>query len=94
MRPLSWSPSFQRALRRYLRRHPDAQAEISEALRCLAENPFSPALDTHKLRGKLTGLWACSVAYDCRIVFDFVNDPLSKKEVILLTDLGSHEDVY
>ena len=46
--------------------------DIAEALRLLAANPFAPQLETHKLKGKLSGTWACSAGYDLRIVFDFV----------------------
>jgi mRNA-degrading endonuclease YafQ of YafQ-DinJ toxin-antitoxin module len=60
----------------------------------LAEDPFTPALDTHKLKGVLEGLWACSAAYDCRIVFEFVQSPDRQEEVILLVDIGTHDQVY
>jgi mRNA-degrading endonuclease YafQ of YafQ-DinJ toxin-antitoxin module len=55
----------------------------------LTKNPFHPALRTHKLVGKLEGLWAFSVAYDCRVVFRFMNG-----DEVLLVDIGSHEEVY
>jgi addiction module RelE/StbE family toxin len=54
-----------------------------------SENPFDPRLRTHKLTGKLEGLWACSVTYDFRIIFRF----LSKDEVLLI-DIGGHDEVY
>jgi len=63
-------------------------------LKSLAENSFEPSLQTHKLKGQLTGSWACSVAYDCRIVFDFVENPESRDEEILLIDIDSHDEVY
>lgn len=62
----------------------------------LAENPFDLSLKTHKLRGQLEGLWACWVEYDCRIVFTFEldSDPQVKGEMIVLVDLGTHDEVY
>jgi mRNA-degrading endonuclease YafQ of YafQ-DinJ toxin-antitoxin module len=60
----------------------------------LAENSFEPLLQTHKLKGQLAGSWACSVEYDCRIVFNFVENPESGDEEILLLDIGSHDEVY
>lgn len=94
MRVISWSPSFSRAYRRYIQRHPTDQERIEKTLRQLAENPFSPNLDTHKLKGVLSGLWACSAAYDCRIVFEFMRSENSEEEVLLLVDIGTHDDVY
>jgi len=49
-------------------------------------------VDTHRLRGELAGFWACSVAYDCRIVFDFVGS--QENPVLLLIDIGTHDEVY
>jgi len=60
----------------------------------LTRDPFQPNLRTHKLSGKLKGLWACWVEYDCRIIFTFDNDPDSNKEMIILIDLGMHDEVY
>jgi mRNA-degrading endonuclease YafQ of YafQ-DinJ toxin-antitoxin module len=59
MRFFSWSPSFNRAYRRYAQKHPQARADIEDTIRKLIEDPFSPSLDTHKLKGDLAGLWAC-----------------------------------
>jgi mRNA-degrading endonuclease YafQ of YafQ-DinJ toxin-antitoxin module len=55
----------------------------------LSKNPFHPALRTHKLVGKLEGLWAFSVTYDCRVVFRFMNG-----DEVLLVDIGGHGEVY
>ena len=92
MRTLSWSSHFRRAFRRVVRRHPELRPKILSVLRQLVSDPFVPSLDTHKLRGTLSGLWACSVAYDCRVVFDFLES--GEGEVILLIDLGTHDEVY
>ena len=51
-------------------------------------------LKTHKLHGKLSGLWACEVEYDCRIVFTFENEPETGKAFIVLADIGKHDEVY
>ena len=51
-------------------------------------------LASHKLSGQLRGLWACSVGFDCRIVYELVRDPGDGDETVLLIDIGSHDDVY
>jgi mRNA interferase YafQ len=60
----------------------------------LINEPFAPQLETHKLKGKLSGAWACSVGYDLRIVFDFVKSEGKQEEDIFLMDLGTHDEVY
>ena len=57
-------------------------------------NPFAPQLETHKLKGKLSGSWACSAGYDLRIVFDFVKSEKSNTDDILLLAIGTHDEVY
>jgi len=94
MKMLVLSSSFKRGFKRLIRRRPDLQARIEGRLVLLAADPFDPLLQTHKLKGKLAGAWACSVEYDCRIVFNFVENPESGEEEILLIDVGSHDEVY
>ena len=53
------------------------------------EKPFNPKLRTHKLTGRLEGLWAFSVSYDHRVIFKFL-----KEDEILLIDIGTHDEVY
>lgn len=77
-----------------MRRRPELQQRIEERLRLLASAPFDPILKTHKLKGQLSGAWACTVEYDCRIVFSFIENPESGEEEILLIDIGTHDEVY
>ena len=65
-----------------------------EILELLSKEPFAPSLKSHKLAGKLDGLWSCSVAYDYRIIFAFRKDTTTEKDLIVLVDIGSHDDVY
>ncbi|MEG4395917.1 plasmid stabilization protein [Microcoleus sp. BROC3] len=60
----------------------------------MAANSFESSLQTHKLKRQLAGSWACSVEYDCRIVFNFVENPESGDEELLLLEIGSHDEVY
>jgi len=94
MRRLVWDTSFRRAFKRVTRRNPLLQERILDVLEALAENPFDPGLKTHKLRGQLEGLWACWVECDCWIVFAFEPDPAGGDDLIVLIDIGSHDEVY
>ena len=55
---------------------------------------MNPKLETHKLKGKLSGTWACSVGYDLRIVFDFVREKDKKEDDIFLIEIGTHDEIY
>ena len=94
MRKLAWDTSFRRAFKRHTRNNPTLQNRIFQVLDRLAEDPFYPTLKTHKLSGQLEGLWACWVEYDCRIVFAFEPDPDTGEDMIVLIDLGTHDEVY
>ncbi len=39
-------------------------------------------------------MWAAWVEYDCRVVFAFEPDPEGTEDLIVLVDIGSHEEVY
>jgi mRNA-degrading endonuclease YafQ of YafQ-DinJ toxin-antitoxin module len=60
----------------------------------LLEDPFVLQLETHKLKGKLSGSWACSAGYDLRIVFDFVKAEKGDDNDIFLLSIGTHDEVY
>ena len=94
MRTLIWSKSFTRAFKRTIKKHPSRFNDIEETLRLLVNDPFTPQLETHKLKGKLLDSWACSVGYDLRIIFDFVKGETQKDEDIFLIGIGTHDEVY
>lgn len=85
---------FHRASRRLIGKNPALQPQIETTLRRLAENPHDARLKTHHLSGRLAGLHACSPSYNCRIVFAKEKHPKTGAEVLLLINIGSHEEVY
>ena len=94
MIPLVFSSSFKRAFKNSIKRRPDLKPKIEDKLKLLSADPYNPILRTHKLKGKLSGAWACSVEYDCRIVFSFEKNQETQTEEILLIDIGTHDEVY
>jgi mRNA-degrading endonuclease YafQ of YafQ-DinJ toxin-antitoxin module len=91
---LVWSSAFTRALKRRLRRQPELRGLIEKTLRQLAADPFHPLLHSHKLKGDLMGTWSCSVAYDLRIIFEFVENADTGEEELFLLTVGTHDEVY
>ena len=89
-----WDNHFKRAFKKFVKKNPDFQERIINVLDILSEDPFTPSLKSHKLTVTLEGLWACSVAYDCRIFFTFYQDEQSQESLIVLVDIGSHDEVY
>ena len=94
MRRLSWYTSFSRSFKRRTKNNKDLQERVYKTLEALSQNPFDPKLKTHKLHGQLEGYWACSIDYDLRVIFTFEPDPTSKEDLIVLVELGTHEEVY
>jgi addiction module RelE/StbE family toxin len=91
-RELIRSSAFIRATRRHLKKHPQQADNLEATLFLLSANAFAPQLKTHKLKGDLDGVWACSVEYDLRILFELV--PHDGVEAILLLTIGTHDEVY
>ncbi len=89
-----WSSGFNRSFRKITKKNPQLKEQIAKVLRLLADDPFTPSLKSHKLGGDLAGLWSCSIAYNCRIIFNFSEDEELLEMVILLVDIGSHDEVY
>ncbi len=94
MRKIFRSTQFSRAYRKFIRRYPFLQTKIDITIREMEKDVFSQHLETHKLSGNLYGLHACSCGYDCRIVFSIQKDTRTQEEVIVLVDIGTHEEVY
>lgn len=88
------SSKFKRAFRKFVRRNVDLQASIEKTIAAMENDIFAANLGTHKLEEKLSGLLSCSCGYDCRIVFSLTTDNESGEQVVILLDVGTHDDVY
>ena len=60
----------------------------------LRADPRDPKLKAHSLRGVLAASFACSCGYDCRIIFTVEKEPRTGRELILLHEVGTHDEVY
>ncbi|MCT0253810.1 MULTISPECIES: type II toxin-antitoxin system mRNA interferase toxin, RelE/StbE family [unclassified Synechocystis] len=91
---IAWSPKSLRSFKRLIRKNPNLRPMIEQVLHQLATDPFHPSLRTHKLKGELANVWSCSIDYNYRLLFEFVNNLEDNEEAILLLNLGSHDEVY
>ena len=89
MLKISWDPGFKRIYKKKIKRDDQLKKEFWESMELFEKDPFQSRLKTHKLSGKLKGLWAFSINYDLRVVFRF----LTQNEV-LLVDIGTHDEIY
>lgn len=94
MRTLVWTNTFARSLKRTLKKQPTVKESIEAVLGLLQSDPFAASLASHKLKGKLTGRWACTVEFDLRIIFRFTPSESDEEDDILLLAIGTHKEVY
>lgn len=94
MRLLVLTPKFKRTFRKFVKGNAELQQSIEETLLQMETDVFAPSLGTHKLSGKLNGFQSCSCGYDCRIVFYIEKNAENNSEVIVLLDIGTHDEVY
>lgn len=86
---LEWSSRFEKSLKKWIAKHPESREVIKQKLEQFSVDPYAPELKNHKLSGKLKDLRAISVAYNCRIVFTFIDE-----NTALLVSIGTHDEVY
>ncbi len=94
-RKLVLSKAFEKSYQKFTGKNQALKESINKALLKLQADAYDPSLKTHKLSGKLAIYMACSCGYDCRIIFAIekdLSDP--NNEIILLLDIGTHDDVY
>ncbi len=86
---VAWDQGFKKTYQKKVKNDAELKGRFWDAVEMFAKDPFHRRLRTHKLTGRLEGLWAFSVSFDCRVIFKF----LGKTEVLLI-DIGGHDEVY
>jgi len=88
MRDVYTTARFRKRLSLFRELHPDLADAAQATMQLVAENPRSPSLRTHGLKGDLADYFASRISRDYRVVF-----ALEPGRVIFL-DIGTHDDVY
>lgn len=89
------SKAFEKSYKKFASKNESLKKAIAQTLQKLQKDAFDVSLRTHKLSGKLAAYMACSCGYDCRVIFTIeksLNNPGT--EIILLLDIGTHNEVY
>ncbi|MFH1712823.1 MAG: type II toxin-antitoxin system YafQ family toxin [Candidatus Jacksonbacteria bacterium] len=63
------------------------QNDFDQRIQIFFSDPFHPSLHTHKLSGNLADYYAFYLRDGFRVLFDF-----DKPDLILLVNIGSHDD--
>lgn len=90
MYQLIFPESFEKRARKFLRQHPELKGQYQKTLELLCINPYHPSLRLHKLKGRLSMLSSVSINMQYRITLEL----MMTDKVILLVNVGTHEQVY
>jgi proteic killer suppression protein len=88
---LIWDKGFKLAYKKWERKHPELRDQFMDKIKLFISAPFHHSLKTHRLSGKLKGLWSISITHEERLTFEFVDKGMKK---VLLINIGKHKDVY
>jgi len=85
---IDFDSRFQRKLKKISKKNIELYQTFLERLELLRKDPEHKSLRVHKVISKKGEVFSLSVTYKARILFEYVNGG------ILLTDIGSHDEVY
>ncbi len=74
------SSLFEKKYKRIAIKNLKLKSTIDKILRIMEMDIYHPLLETHKLTGSLTGLWASSCGKDCRIIFKIEKSLISNEK--------------
>ena len=82
---------FDKKFNKLVKNNPILKKRIFKAIDFLSENPKHPGLRTHQINDPDYGkIWSSWVHGDLRIFWKYEGEVI----VILLLDIGSHDEVY
>lgn len=86
---IEFTSKFLKSYKKIVSRRPDAAISVLQKAVLFSQDPKSPSVGFHKLKGNLKDVWSFSVENDLRIIVD-LKDPGK----ILFVDIGTHDQVY
>ena len=90
MAKIIFTESYNKRAKKFIKKHPGLISVYEKTLRLMEINPKHPSLRTHKLRGRLSGLYSVSINMSYRITIEFI----IKDDTIIPIDIGTHDSVY
>lgn len=86
---ITFSSTFKKSYKKRIEGNIEIEDKYWECIKKFIKTPFDKSLKTHKLSGKLKGLWSFSIGYDLRVIFCF-----EKGNRVMFEDIGNHDEVY
>ena len=87
---LIFTEQYNKRAAKFLKRHPDVQAQYTKTLELLMLNPHHPSLRLHRLSGRLEGLQSISINLKYRVTIEMI---ITDSEIVLI-NVGDHDAVY
>ena len=87
---IRFGESYEKKAIKFFKKHTDVYPQYKKTIEIISKNPHHPSLRLHKLQGKPSSFYSVSINMEYRIVLDFI----IQNDVIILIDIGSHNDVY
>lgn len=84
---IRYTSSFKKDLRKLSKQN---QKRVASALTLFMQDPFALSLRNHALQGRCKGVRSITAGYDLRILYE----EHGNHALILLLQVGKHEDVY
>lgn len=90
MPKLIFTESYEKRVKKFLKRNPNLEKQYIKTLELLEKNPLHPSLRLHRLKGRLSRLHSVSINITYRITIMFI----IKNDQIIPIDVGKHDEVY
>jgi len=88
---VSFTGQFKKAYQKRVLNGTISEAAFRQTLEIFVADPFDVKLKTHKLSGKLKGLFSFLITYSLRVVFYFTHD---RPQKAIFVNIGDHDEVY
>jgi len=90
MYEMRFANGYEKRVVKFFKKHKEVYPQYKKTIALLTNDPTHPSLRVHRLQGKLEGFSSVSINMKYRIVVDFI----IVDGIIILVDIGSHDDVY
>ena len=90
MYEIRFAEGYEKRAIKFLKKHKDLYEKYKKTIELLQNDPCHPSLRLHRLQGRMNAFSSISINMKYRIVIDFI----IVEEIIILIDIGSHDDVY
>jgi len=90
MYEIRFAEGYEKRAIKFLKKHKDLYEKYKKTIELLQNDPYHPSLRLHRLQGRMNAFSSVSINMKYRIVIDLI----IVEEIIILIDIGSHDDVY